>query len=105
MDILVVDDDALSLRLLVTLVEKLGHRASPATDGLMAWEIYRRHPCGVVISDWNMPGLDGIDKQQEALCLFQAWQGCGVCPTFRFTALLKCLLPLLHNQSGSKIMQ
>jgi phosphoserine phosphatase RsbU/P len=61
MDILVVDDDALSLRLLIALVEKLGHRAVAANDGLMAWELYRKQECRVVISDWNMPGLDGIE--------------------------------------------
>jgi phosphoserine phosphatase RsbU/P len=61
MDILVVDDDALSLRLLIALVEKLGHRPISASDGLMAWELYRKHDCRVVISDWNMPGLDGIE--------------------------------------------
>jgi len=61
MDILVVDDDALSLRLLIALVEKLGHHAISASDGLTAWELYRHHDCRVVISDWNMPGLDGIE--------------------------------------------
>jgi phosphoserine phosphatase RsbU/P len=61
MDILVVDDDALSLRLLIALVEKLGHRAISASDGLTAWEVYRKYDCRVVISDWNMPGLDGIE--------------------------------------------
>ncbi len=61
MDILVVDDDALSLRLLIALVEKLGHRAISASDGLVAWDLYRKHDCRVVISDWNMPGLDGIE--------------------------------------------
>src|ERR1043165_7241197 len=61
MDILAVDDDALSLRLLIALVEKLGHRPISASDGLTAWELYRKHDCRVVISDWNMPGLDGIE--------------------------------------------
>jgi sigma-B regulation protein RsbU (phosphoserine phosphatase) len=61
MDILVADDDALSLRLLIALVEKLGHRVIPASDGLTAWELYRQHECRVVISDWNMPGIDGIE--------------------------------------------
>lgn len=61
MDILVVDDDALSLRLLIALVEKLGHRPISASDGLMAWELFRKYACRVVISDWNMPGLDGIE--------------------------------------------
>jgi phosphoserine phosphatase RsbU/P len=61
MDILVVDDDALSLRLLIALVEKLGHHPISASDGLTGWELYRKHDCRVVISDWNMPGLDGVE--------------------------------------------
>jgi phosphoserine phosphatase RsbU/P len=61
MDVLVVDDDALSLRLLIALVEKLGYRAISASDGMSAWELYRKHGCRVVISDWNMPGMDGIE--------------------------------------------
>jgi sigma-B regulation protein RsbU (phosphoserine phosphatase) len=73
MDILVVDDDALSLRLLIALVEKLGHRAIAASDGLMAWELYRKQECRVVISDWNMPGLDGI----ELLTRIRSFPGIG----------------------------
>ncbi len=73
MDILVVDDDVLSLRLLIALVEKLGHRAIAASDGLMAWELYRKQECRVVISDWNMPGLDGI----ELLTRIRALPGIG----------------------------
>lgn len=60
MKVLVVDDDALSLRLLGALVERLGHEPIAAPDGLAAWELFEQHRCGVVISDWNMPGLDGI---------------------------------------------
>lgn len=73
MDILVVDDDTLSLRLLIALVEKLGHHAVAANDGLMAWELYRKQECRVVISDWNMPGLDGI----ELLTRIRSFPGMG----------------------------
>lgn len=60
MKVLVVDDDALSLRLLIALVERLGHEPLAASDGLAAWELFEQHRFGVVISDWNMPVLDGI---------------------------------------------
>lgn len=60
MKVLVVDDDALSLRLLGALVARLGHEPLAASDGLAAWALFEQHRCGVVISDWNMPGLDGI---------------------------------------------
>jgi CheY-like chemotaxis protein len=31
------------------------------SDGLAAWEAYDRKPSRVVISDWKMPGLDGLE--------------------------------------------
>ncbi len=61
MRILVVDDDAVSLRLLVALVERLGHQAVTAADGAAAWGIFLAGGCRVVISDWTMPGMEGID--------------------------------------------
>jgi len=61
MKVLVVDDDALSLRVLMALVERLGHEPVAAADGLIAWERFRAEHCRVVISDWIMPGLDGIE--------------------------------------------
>ena len=61
MRILVVDDDAVSLRLLVALVERLGHQAVTAGDGAAAWGIFMAGDCRVVISDWTMPGMEGID--------------------------------------------
>ena len=62
MDILVVDDDALSLRLLIALVEKLGHHPISASDGLSAWELYRKHDCRVVISDWTSQTAVGFGE-------------------------------------------
>ncbi len=61
MQILVVDDDAVSLRLLVALVERLGHQAVTASDGDAAWQSFVSGGCRVVISDWTMPGMEGID--------------------------------------------
>jgi diguanylate cyclase (GGDEF)-like protein len=32
-----------------------------ATDGTDAWELYRLHTIDVIVSDWLMPGMDGLD--------------------------------------------
>ena len=61
MKVLIVDDDAVSLRVIISLVERLGHEPIAATDGVMAWERFRKEDCRVIISDWTMPGIDGIE--------------------------------------------
>jgi phosphoserine phosphatase RsbU/P len=60
-NILIADDDAASLSRLKTLVESQGHRALCAEDGAEAWELYRNGDCGLVIVDWSMPGMDGLE--------------------------------------------
>lgn len=61
MNILIADDDAQDLRHLASLVEAQGHRALCAEDGAEAWELYRNGDCRLVIADWRMPGMDGIE--------------------------------------------
>jgi diguanylate cyclase (GGDEF)-like protein len=59
MDVLIADDDA-GIRLLVsTAVERLGHRCAVAEDGNEAWRRYKDELPEVVITDWQMPGMDG----------------------------------------------
>jgi phosphoserine phosphatase RsbU/P len=61
MNILIADDDPQALALLKALVEAQGHRAICADDGAEAWELYRNGDCSLVISDWSMPGMDGVE--------------------------------------------
>jgi diguanylate cyclase (GGDEF)-like protein len=61
MRVLVVDDDALSRRLLQGLLEGLGHEVHLAVDGEEAWTLYEQGPFEVVITDWVMPGVDGLE--------------------------------------------
>jgi diguanylate cyclase (GGDEF)-like protein len=59
MDVLIADDDA-GTRLLVTAaIEQLGHRCTVAEDGTEAWRRYQDELPDVVITDWQMPGMDG----------------------------------------------
>lgn len=61
MKVLVADDDEVCRVLLQHLVETLRHECLVADDGLRAWDHFWRNDPDVVISDWNMPSMDGID--------------------------------------------
>jgi diguanylate cyclase (GGDEF)-like protein len=61
LNILIVDDEP-GTRLTVTAaVERLGHRAAQAADGVEAWTAFQRDRPQVVITDWDMPGIDGTE--------------------------------------------
>ncbi len=59
MDVLIADDDE-GMRLLVSAaVQQLGHNCTVAADGTEAWRRYQDELPDVVITDWQMPGMDG----------------------------------------------
>ncbi|PIE17563.1 MAG: diguanylate cyclase response regulator [Proteobacteria bacterium] len=60
MKILVAEDDDVSRFMTVKAVQQLGYECIAASDGEQAWELYRDKGADTVISDWMMPGLDGI---------------------------------------------
>ncbi len=57
--ILFVDDDESYLDVLMCLVEPTGVKASYATNGGNALEILRENRVDVMITDYNMPGMNG----------------------------------------------
>lgn len=61
MKIVTVDDDCLALEMLRVTLEEQGHTVSTATDGTEALDLIASTECQVVISDWNMPKLNGIE--------------------------------------------
>ncbi|MBN2068159.1 MAG: response regulator [Opitutales bacterium] len=65
MDILIAEDDYISRKLLITELKQQGYSVSVATDGQEAWEIYDRIPHRLVISDWLMPRMDGLELCQK----------------------------------------
>lgn len=58
--VLVIDDDPDCRRDLGEAVEAMGYRAITACDGESGLELLRRGPVAVVITDWQMPGMDGM---------------------------------------------
>ncbi len=59
--ILIVDDDPLVPRTLRILLTKHGHEVEAAANAEEAFQILEKTPPEVVISDINMPGLDGFE--------------------------------------------
>lgn len=61
MKILIVDDELVSREKMKKLVQGIGHETVIAKDGMEAWEIWKHEGLKMVITDWNMPGMDGLD--------------------------------------------
>lgn len=61
MQILIAEDDPITRLILELTIRKLGHEFLSAEDGLKAWQLFQDHPVDVIISDWMMPGMDGIE--------------------------------------------
>jgi diguanylate cyclase (GGDEF)-like protein len=64
-DLLVVDDDDGSLRSAVAAVTALGYRCRSARDGQEALAEHEREPAAIVLTDWTMPRLDGLELCQK----------------------------------------
>jgi DNA-binding response OmpR family regulator len=58
--ILLVDDDELELELLADRFKSLGFETHTVSDGSAALELLRTQSFPVVITDWQMPRMDGI---------------------------------------------
>ncbi len=59
MKILVVEDDEKCLKLLSILLKDCGFTYDTAINGLEAWEKIQKDDYDLIISDWNMPVMDG----------------------------------------------
>lgn len=60
MKILVAEDEPISLKMLGRALEKLGHEVIPVENGQKAWEIFQSEEIHFIISDWEMPLMDGV---------------------------------------------
>jgi putative two-component system response regulator len=58
--VLVADDDTVVREMLCAAVQRAGYNVIPACDGLEAWEQIKSGGVRIVVSDWEMPGLNGI---------------------------------------------
>ena len=59
--VLVVDDEPGFLNALKQAIVSWGHECRTANDGLEALEMNRAVPADVIVSDWQMPRMDGLE--------------------------------------------
>jgi len=66
MNVLIVDDYKTMLRIIRNLLRQLGFvNIDEATDGSMALQMLRGGNYGLVISDWNMEPMTGLQLLRE----------------------------------------
>lgn len=83
--ILAVDDSASLRQMVAFTLKEAGHEVVEAADGVEALDLARTAAADLVISDVNMPRMDGISLVRELRGL----------PDYKFTPIL-----LLTTESG-----
>ncbi len=72
--VLVVDDDPAMLRLIARITASAGYRVIEAGSGSQALDCVRTQCPDILVTDWEMPGLDGLQLcralRQEALPVY-----------------------------------
>jgi two-component system chemotaxis response regulator CheY len=64
MRILIVDDSSTMRRIIGNVVQQLGVKKGDfdeAEDGLVAWNLFQKKQYDVVLTDWNMPNMNGLE--------------------------------------------
>ena len=65
MKILIAEDDPISVKILKVTLEHYGHEVLVAASGTEAWAMFDADPVRVVVSDWLMPEMDGLELCQK----------------------------------------
>ena len=65
MKILVVDDEKLLVKGLKFNLENEGYEVQVAYDGAAAVELVHRENFDLVLLDWKMPGMDGVEVARQ----------------------------------------
>jgi DNA-binding response OmpR family regulator len=61
MNILLAEDEPVTRLMLEKTLSGLGHEVTAVADGGQAWSTYQAIHFPVVITDWMMPNVDGLD--------------------------------------------
>ena len=63
--VLIVEDSLVYRRLLSRMLTQWGYTVYEAENGVAALEILENQPVSLVISDWDMPEMDGLTLCRE----------------------------------------
>lgn len=66
MKVLVVDDFATMRKIVRNILKQIGFEdITEAEDGCVALRLIKSEPVGLVVTDWNMPNMSGLDLLRE----------------------------------------
>lgn len=66
MKVLVVDDFATMRKIVRNILKQIGFEdITEAEDGSVALRLLKNEPVGLVVTDWNMPNMSGLDLLRE----------------------------------------
>jgi PAS domain S-box/diguanylate cyclase (GGDEF) domain len=60
MNMLIIEDNTTTRRLLEEVVRSVGHEATGCVDAQSGWAAYQKQSYPLVILDWMLPGMDGL---------------------------------------------
>jgi len=69
MKVLVVDDDPVIRTVVSAGLKALAHEVTACDNGSKAWELLRKDHFPVLITDWAMPDMNGIQLTQAVRAL------------------------------------
>ena len=59
--ILIAEDEIVMRSMLVDFLSDYGYDVLEAENGSMAWDLWNKNKCNLLVTDINMPVLNGID--------------------------------------------
>ena len=68
--VLIVDDEPTDLLFLRSIVESSGHEVYVARDGEKAFKTYLGQDIDLVVTDLDMPGVDGLEFIESLVALY-----------------------------------
>jgi CheY-like chemotaxis protein len=84
MKILIAEDDTTSRLVLGATLKKLGHEVTAVQNGQEAWDALAKEHFPLLISDWMMPDMDGLElcrlirgRESAAIYLHRFADGAG----------------------------
>lgn len=69
LEIIIAEDNLVQRMYLTRVIEKLGYSALPAEDGREALDLVKRTGAQIVVSDYHMPRMDGLDLTKAVRAL------------------------------------
>jgi sigma-B regulation protein RsbU (phosphoserine phosphatase) len=61
MRILVAEDERITRTSLLRQLQSWGHEVATAEDGQRAWELFEQEAFDLILTDWEMPNLSGVE--------------------------------------------